>query len=89
MRRRGAELGLNGRNGGVSICRWRIKRRRTGHDGWNLINHASGLFVLNAPERQVDARLGDAPFFRHFMLEVHLRVTGHDQQATVGQPFRK
>ena len=45
--------------------------------------------MLYAPERQVDARLCDPRLLWYLVPEVLLRAAGHDQQATVGQPFRK
>src|ERR1700733_1013887 len=50
---------------------------------------SSSLFMLYAPERQVDARQGDARFLGDLMPEVLLRVAGHDQQAAMRQPLRK
>ena len=49
----------------------------------------TSLFVLYAPERQVDAWPSHARFLRDLVLEVLLRVPGHDQQAAVRQPLRK
>jgi hypothetical protein len=43
----------------------------------------TSLFMLYAPERQVDARPSHARLLGHLVLEVLLRVAGHDQQAAV------
>ena len=45
--------------------------------------------MLDVPECQVNSRQGHIRFFRYLMLEVLLRVARHDEQAPVGQPFRK
>jgi len=46
----------------------------------------TSLFVLYAPERQVDAWLNHARFLGHFMLEVLLRVPGHDYRSGHEKP---
>ena len=47
------------------------------------------LPVLDSPECQVDPRLVNIRFLWNLMPEVFLRFSRHDQQAAVGQPFRK
>src|ERR1019366_5819639 len=47
------------------------------------------LFVLDAPERQVDAWLNHARFFWNLVLEVFLSIASHDKQAAMRQPPRK
>jgi hypothetical protein len=47
------------------------------------------LPVLDAPECQVNSRLRDIRFFWHLVSEVFLRLSRHDEQAPVAQPFRE
>jgi hypothetical protein len=47
------------------------------------------LFVLYAPEGQVDARPSHGRLLGHLVPEVLLSVAGHDQQAAMRQPLRK
>jgi len=46
-------------------------------------------FVLDAPESQVYARLGDAGLLRHLVLKILLRLPRHDDQAAVWQFLRE
>jgi len=52
-----------------------------------LWSHSTGL-VLDAPEYQIDPWPSDGWLFRDLVLVV-LGVSPHNQQASVGQPFRK
>jgi hypothetical protein len=45
--------------------------------------------VLDVPECQINPWLGNVWLFWDLMLKVLLGFSRHDQQAPVGQPFRK
>jgi hypothetical protein len=44
----------------------------------SVLEKKTSLFVLNAPEGQVDAWLSDARFFWNLMLEIFLSIASHD-----------
>jgi hypothetical protein len=52
------------------------------HAPWRLLVHDS-------PKGQIDSRFANARLFWNFMPALLLSLTGHDQQAPVGQPLSK
>lgn len=45
--------------------------------------------MRNVPKGQVNPRQRDGRFFGYLVLEVLLRRSRHDEQASVGQSFRE